>query len=308
MTAAPAPALELETPPCNLCGAQDEEPLFEALDGWPASAEADYAATTDRYGAFGRVVRCRRCELVYTSPRVKAGRILQEYAAASDEPYLEQRDARAINAHLALAALRRHAPKGRLLEVGCSAGFFLSAARLTYDVCGVEPSAWARRYAREQLKLDVPAATLEEAAFPDASFDVVASIDVIEHLADPAAHLRHAARLLKPGGVLYLVTPDIESLSAKVLRSRWWGLRPAHIYYFSRLTMRRLLEREGFTVVESGSYGRIFSYEYWLSRLVNYPPFVYQTAEAIIETLGIRRKFLYLDTRDSMQLVARKRS
>jgi SAM-dependent methyltransferase len=203
--------------------------------------------------------------------------------------------------------LRRHAPGGRLLEIGCSTGFFLNAARLYFDVVGVEPSAWARNFAEEKLKLRVAAATLDQAKFPDASFDAAAMIDVIEHLADPAAALRETARVLSKGGVLYLVTPDIDSLSAKILRGRWWGLRPAHVYYFSRRTMTELLERCGFEVVAAKSYGRIFTWGYWLTRLSGYPKPLSAAVAALIRAFGIEDKFLYIDTRDSIQIVARKK-
>jgi 2-polyprenyl-3-methyl-5-hydroxy-6-metoxy-1,4-benzoquinol methylase len=87
-------------------------------------------------------------------------------------------------------------------------------------VAGLEPSQWACAQARERFRLDCYPETLEQSTrFAPASFDVVAMIDVIEHLSDPAAAIRRAAELLRPGGVLYLVTPDIDSLSAKVLRS-----------------------------------------------------------------------------------------
>lgn len=298
--------LPLETVPCALCGGLDSRPRFTTPSPWEAGAGAHFAATTDVFGAYGTVVECAGCGLVFTNPRPTPEALLAGYAENEDPDYESERDARCMNAHMSLAVLRRHAPGGRLLEIGCAQGFFLNAARVSYDVRGVEPSRSAREYAAGALKLDVPAATMEEARFPDASFDVVAMIDVIEHLADPLGALREAARVLRPGGVLYLVTPDIDSLSAKLLRGRWWGLRPAHVYYFSRATMAGMLKEAGFTVAESRSYGRIFSWGYWLSRLANYPALVRVPVGALIEAIGIRDKFLYLDTRDSMQVVARK--
>jgi SAM-dependent methyltransferase len=173
---------------------------------------------------------------------------------------------------------------------------------------GVAPGRSAGDYGGGRLRLDARAARVGDAGSPDASFDVVALIDVVEHLADPLALLREAARVTRPGGILYLVTPDVDSLSARVLRGRWWGLRPAHIYYFSRRSMAAALERAGFEVVEVRSYGRIFTWGYWLSRLSNYPRLAQAPVEAAMKLLGIRDKFLYLDTRDSMQLVARRKT
>jgi hypothetical protein len=107
-------------------------------------------------------------------------------------------------------------------------------------------------------------------------------IDVVEHLPDPRATLRAAASLLREGGLLYLLTPDVESVSARLLRSRWWGLRPAHLYYFSPATLSALLGQVGFEVVLIKSYGRIFTYGYWLSRVRHYPGWIHRSAAAVI--------------------------
>jgi len=298
----------LETVNCNLCGGSDSTVRFQSLKGWPPSRDGSYAATTDKFGAYGTIRRCAACGLLFTNPRVRAEELLSEYTDTKDDDYFLQCEARSMNAYLSLAAIRRHVSAGSLLDVGCSTGFFLNAARLSFAVEGVEPSTWARRYAEEQLKLKIAAPTLAEARYPDGRFDVVTLHDVIEHVPDPAGLLREVARVTKPGGWVYLVTPDCDSLSARLLGGRWWGLRPAHIYYFSRATLTRLLEQGGYEVVEAGSFGRIFSWGYWLSRLTNYPRPLYRAVEAFVDALGIRYKFLYIDTRDSVQIVARKRA
>jgi 2-polyprenyl-3-methyl-5-hydroxy-6-metoxy-1,4-benzoquinol methylase len=296
----------LEEVDCALCGGSRARVRFQALEGWPPPRNGSYAATTDKFGAYGTVRQCQDCGLLYTSPRVRPESLLQEYEEASDEDYFLQCESRSINAYFSLAVIRRHAQSGRLLEIGCSTGFFLNAARLNFEVEGVEPSNWARKYAEEQLKLKIAAATLEAAHFPDAHFDVAVLNDVIEHVPDPAGLLREIARVTKPGGLLYIVTPDSDSLSARILGGRWWGLRPAHIYYFSRRTLAELAAKSGYTVLEASSFGRIFSWGYWLSRLTNYPRPLYRAVELLVDSLGIRDKFLYLDTRDSVQMVARK--
>lgn len=300
-------AIPLETVVCNLCGSAQSRVRFDSPGAWTADDAAHFAATTDKFGAYGTIRECAGCGLVYTNPRPTAEALLSGYAGNDDADYESERDSRSMNAHLSLAMIRRHAPGGKLLEIGCANGFFLNAARMSYETVGLEPSRAASDYARTRLRLDVPAGTLEEARFPDASFDVVALIDVIEHLADPLAALRAIARVTKPGGIVYLVTPDIDSLSARVLRGRWWGLRPAHVYYFSTRTLSKMLAQAGFETVESRSYGRIFSWGYWLTRLSNYPAFVSAPIALVVRALGIEDKFLYIDTRDSVQMIARRR-
>jgi SAM-dependent methyltransferase len=300
--------LSLEPVVCNLCGTNEYDVVYDQplRDAGPGDL-GDYVASTDRYDAYGRIVRCRKCRLVYTNPRPRPEEISEGYRNAVDPDYAREDSSRSINAHLSLHTLKRFAHAGRLLDVGCSTGYFLNAARLDFEVQGLELSAWAAGYARERLRLDVHNAGLEEAELPSEHFDVITLNDVIEHFTDPKAALQRIKTLLRPGGLLYLVTPDIESLSARLMRGRWWGLRPAHIFYFSPTTLTALLRETGFEVELVKSYGRIFTWGYWLSRLRNYPAPIYKTVAGVVGFFGLDAKFLYIDTRDSMEVVARRR-
>ena len=72
-------------------------------------------------------------------------------------------------------------------------------------------------------------------------FDVVVLADVLEHLDDPVAAIDRCARLLRPGGVLCVVTPDPSSLTARLAGARWWGYLPAHTVLLPRRTLRELI-------------------------------------------------------------------
>lgn len=288
--------------PCPLCGSTDERTLYvRATRGdTPFAAEM----TTDVFAAYGRVARCRRCGMTYRNPRETEEHVLHAYAALEDGDYLEERECRGMNALLSLKALKRHVAAGRLLEVGCSTGFFLNAARLEFDCRGVEPSIWAAGIARERFGLEIHRGSFETFDAEPASFDAVAMIDVIEHVLDPASVVRRVASLLRPGGVFYVVTPDISSLSARLLGRYWWGLRPAHLTYFSPTTLGLLLDQAGFEVREVRSFGRIFTYGYWLSRLAAYPAPIRGVIGAFVRALGWEDKVLYVNTRDTMEVFA----
>jgi 2-polyprenyl-3-methyl-5-hydroxy-6-metoxy-1,4-benzoquinol methylase len=263
--------------------------------------------TTDVFTDYGRIARCRRCGLVYRNPREADTTVLAAYSAMENTDYLSEHECRGMNALISLKALKRHVAGGRLLEVGCATGLFLNAARLDFDVHGVEPSAWAARIARDRFGLEVHEGPLETFPAVPSPFDAVAQIDVIEHVVDPRATLALSASLLRPGGIVYLVTPDIASLSARALGSRWWGLRPAHLTYFSPDTLGRLLDETGFSVRQVRSYGRIFTYGYWLSRIRNYGWPLRHIVGGLVHALGLEDKILYIDTRDSMEVIAARR-
>ena len=229
----------LESRPCGLCGSRFKRPFAVKFD-LP-------------------VVACRWCGFVYAEPRLPEAELLKRYSpeyfrdeylpifradrtgfdpdlvAGHYEPYLNM-------------AARGFIPGGRLLDVGCGAGFFLKAAeRQGWEVEGIEISSAAAEYARTVLGLRVRLARLEEAAFPDSAFDVVTLLDTLEHLGDPLRTLSEVRRVLKPGGRIILNTPDIESASRRELGEDWAVLSPAeHLSYFSARTLRRMLARAGF--------------------------------------------------------------
>lgn len=106
---------------------------------------------------------------------------------------------------------------GKLLEVGCSKGLFLHlAAKTGYSVCGTDISEYATRYAKDNFGLTVYCSDLANAGFSNNSFDIVVMIDVAEHLEYPKEILKECYRVLKPGGLLVLDTPNEDSLINKI--------------------------------------------------------------------------------------------
>ena len=110
-------------------------------------------------------------------------------------------------------------------------------------------SAEAVRYAREKLGLDVVHGDLARASFTEGAFDAVTMVGTIEHMPDPLATLRGAARLLKPGGYLAVTTLDIEGVFRQ-----WEWKPPEHIFYFSFRSLSRVLEAAGFQVLRRRCY------------------------------------------------------
>ncbi|MBI2934849.1 MAG: class I SAM-dependent methyltransferase [Chloroflexi bacterium] len=138
-------------------------------------------------------------------------------------------------------------PGGRLLDLGCGTGLFLYGfRRLGWETYGVEVSCHAAEAASRTLGLEVFHGTLEEAAFPEAHFDAVTLIHVLEHLPDPVGSLREVRRVLKPGGLLMMALPNVRSVAAFLFRSYWHGLDiPRHLGHFSPATLRQLLRVVG---------------------------------------------------------------
>jgi SAM-dependent methyltransferase len=137
---------------------------------------------------------------------------------------------------------------GRLLDVGCSYGFFLNVARTNgWTVKGVEMGSRPSEYARTRYGLEVFEGPLQQADFADSSFDVVTVFHVIEHAQNPLDLLSTIGRVLKKGGSLIMLTPNIESLHSQLLGKGWtWLSPPDHLFYFSRRSMELALRKCGF--------------------------------------------------------------
>lgn len=219
------------------------------------------------------VVRCHDCDVLFTtlSPdRAELEAMYDEgYYRARRAYYFENavlRSERSPDENIRafgslLDRLEGRCRDGRLLDVGCGIGIFLSLARTRgWEVRGVELSPFAAREARERLGLPVVTGTLREAAYPDASFDVITLLDVFEHVPDPRAELRELFRVLRPSGILLLDTPNANALLRRVADRiyRWSGgglaypvrklYHQFHLFYYSEPVLRRVLGEAGFRV------------------------------------------------------------
>jgi SAM-dependent methyltransferase len=140
--------------------------------------------------------------------------------------------------------------------VGCGIGFFLEEARdLGWEAHGSEFEERAVEIVRAK-GLSCVKAPLEATAFEPGSFDVVTAFEVVEHLGDPLAEAAAIAAALRPGGLLYLTTPNFGSLSRHLLRQRWSVVSyPEHLVYFTPSTLRSWLAGFGFAPVASTTTG-----------------------------------------------------
>jgi 2-polyprenyl-3-methyl-5-hydroxy-6-metoxy-1,4-benzoquinol methylase len=157
---------------------------------------------------------------------------------------------------------------GRILDIGAGSGSFLACMKaLGWDVYGVDVNPNAAERAR-CLGVRMFQGEVEEAAFPDRFFDVITLRAVLEHVHHPVETLGEVRRILKDQGMVYIVVPNIASLSFWIFGGFWYGLDlPRHLYAYSPKAMRRLAERTGFKILSvrfrSSTLGFRGSLQYW---------------------------------------------
>ena len=234
---------------CALCGHEAFSPLWR-LEGYS-------------------FVRCRTCGLIQQNPQPLVAAVLRRYG----RDYLDYEVARQFEYRdlelLALADLRfeervaslvgsarREGRAPAILDVGCATGALLAHFRNSgWLATGVEACAESAAYGRDRFGLDIRSTTLEAAGLGASRFDAVHASHLIEHLNDPAGFLSEVRGLLKPGGLLFLTTPNADGFQARLLGKAWRSAINDHLYLFSARTLRSMLERSGFVVEGAVTWG-----------------------------------------------------
>ncbi|HEY8516472.1 MAG TPA: class I SAM-dependent methyltransferase [Candidatus Binatia bacterium] len=252
---------------CALCGAASGTPLAR---GW----DFEYATTRDEF----TFRRCG-CGGVFLDPRPapeslgivypsnyyaydferKLGPITLRFKAFADRakvkaytPYLK--------------------PGARVLDVGCGDGHVLrqirGAAGIPLELEGVEFSERAVEAARRD-GFRVYQGSIEDVELPADAFDLVIMNQLIEHVREPRVVLERIGRALKPGGHLFIETPNIDSLDARLFRRRYWGgyHLPRHFHLFDTRALVRLVELAG---LERVAHQPLVCPQFWIISVQNW--------------------------------------
>jgi 2-polyprenyl-3-methyl-5-hydroxy-6-metoxy-1,4-benzoquinol methylase len=264
---------------CPLCGANDYAVIKPSR--YPAHITAQdlsrsYSASS-AHELLDQVVRCRQCTMQYVNPRPRADLIIDSYAAAEDPTFVAQNEGwiHTFKKYLGkvLAIDGRPAGGRQYLDIGCAGGASLVAAReLGFQPSGVEPSRWMADFGRRTYGVEIRDGILVPGMFPEASFDVIAMWDVLEHVPDPRSLLSLICTLLRPGGVFVVTYPDVGSWTTRLLGHRWPFWLSVHLLYYERPTIRRQLEGSGLRVKAIKPYLQTLPLGYVLRRATPYVP------------------------------------
>jgi SAM-dependent methyltransferase len=229
---------------CKVCETDDVQPLLFVKDGY-------------------ELARCANCGLAFVTNPPSDAELEHLYSFASGYHVGFRDDPKEITQRFALAgrqlaAITRHHTSGRCLDIGASAGFFVkTAADSGWDAHGIELSEDTSALARDRYGVDVACARLEEAGFEPESFDAITLWDVIEHVPDPVETMLRVASLLRPGGVVGILTPNLDGLFARysykiARRIDYWPAvePPLHLFQFSVRSLTALLDHVGLEILE----------------------------------------------------------
>ena len=227
------------------------------------------------------LVRCLEDDLIYVNPQPDKNDF-EEFYESPDyflrgtkelgyADYIADRDAIAKNSRTIINLIKKFCKNGKLLDIGCAYGFSLDAARRAgFDVWGNDLNREAIKYARQTLNIvNVKPGYLKDINYENKFFDIAMMLGTIEHFQNPQNEVSEAKRILKPGGILAVLTVDMDSIIGRgTIRP------PEHLYYFSGRTLRKFLENNDFEVLSvtpkimpnvfyftvEDFFGRVFDY------------------------------------------------
>jgi SAM-dependent methyltransferase len=183
--------------------------------------------------------------------------------------YVADEAAHRAGARRRLDSLERLVPRGRLLDVGAAAGFFVDEARARgWEASGIDVSEPMVDWGRRELHAPLARATLDNPGVGAESLDALTMWDYIEHSIDPRADLNASRALLRPGGVLALSTGDAATVVARISGSRWHLLTPRHHnFFFTAKTLTELLTSSGFELARLDHRGGRYPVRYLVHKL-----------------------------------------
>ena len=218
------------------------------------------------------------------------------------------------NLHWLKTLLKYRLPPAKVLELGCSHGSFVALMRQAgYDAAGVEMSPWVVEFGQKIFGVPISVGPIENLDTMPGSLDVIALMDVLEHLPDPVATMAHCLKLLKPDGILLIQTPQFkeEMDYTALVETKGAFLEQLkadeHLYLFSDRSVTRLFQQLGAEYIEFepaifGIYDMFFA----VSRAqlqVNIPE---QVDSALLSTPNGRLALALLDLRERELDLTRK--
>ena len=201
---------------------------------------------------------CTNCGLIYAKWISSAYDDVNDAAFAAElDDYAAKVESRAQRNRRKLKRFDRYKTTANFLELGCNAGAVLVAARaLGWQTKGVDISSTAAKFAREKYNLDVHTGTIESAGYADDYFDVIYSNATLEHIQHPLSTLKECARVLRPGGVLYVNTVNWDSYTRRILGADWLLIHPTHhIHLFTPANIKSLCHYSGLKHIKTWSTG-----------------------------------------------------
>lgn len=224
--------------------------IAEPLKACPLCSEINLGTQFRKIRSYEKdhLVRCRSCDLTFSllnPTQQDYETVYSQYDYAEEDAARTQVSVR--NEQAIVQCLAPYRSKGKVLDIAAGSGRFLEHFREAgFDCYATEFSPSMCRYLEEK-GFTAYEGGLNPVGAPNDAFDVVVFTEIIEHTNKPLDALRTIFKLLRPGGAVYITTPNFSSLERRIIGPSWGMLMwPEHITYWSPVTLDRALRDVGF--------------------------------------------------------------
>jgi len=286
---------------CPLCNSGEINTFKKGTIDPENIRSEDFKITDSTYGSVWDFSQCGHCSFVFSNPRIDEKSLVEFYAGIEDSEYTDEWEGRGKNFGTILKRLGKMEGKlDRLLDIGAASGIFVKLALENgYKATGIEPSVQLVKEAKEKFGIGLIRGTVENYEARE-QFDVVTLLDLIEHVNDPEEFLKKVSPLIRQGGILVIVTPDISSIPPKLMGNRWWHYRTAHVNFFNLKSLTYLLKKLGFSIEKKHRFAWNFTPFYLITRLI--PSLKKRKGlQKLLKRLHLKLQFF-----DSWEIYARK--
>jgi 2-polyprenyl-3-methyl-5-hydroxy-6-metoxy-1,4-benzoquinol methylase len=210
---------------CLLCGSERLKPM-------PVFAKA-------------HLVKCQACGFVLAGKIPTEQELIEHYKGYGRNDYLSPVTIKRY--HELLDEMEPYRKHNRIMDVGCGIGYFLEVAKERgWEVFGTEFTDEAVEICRGK-GISMQQGVLDVGNYDAGSFDVVASFEVLEHINNPQEEIEKFFQLLRPGGLVYLTTPNFNAFNRYYLKEKYNVITyPEHLSYYTPKTLKAVFRHAGF--------------------------------------------------------------
>lgn len=220
------------------------------------------------------ILLCPNCKLQFMYPQTSDEELnkiysSKNYPTCSFDNGIEENSITSMKRKTFNNILKKILPycsSGKLLDIGCSSGLLLDEARLLgFEPYGIEISEYASNIAKKRIGSErIYNGTLETSNFNKNFFNVITMIDVIEHVRNPIETLKYARNILNNtgGGYILITTPNTYSFSNKIMGSKWTHYNSEHLFYFNKLSIKKLCDICGYELIYCSSFAKTMRLDY----------------------------------------------
>jgi SAM-dependent methyltransferase len=281
--------IDLESRSCPICGTVKKSRVFRRENFDPArlTESAFSSRKLPEYMHF-RLMKCRKCDLVYASPALRGEKLAEAYRDASFDASRESEYA--ARTYFRYLRKRTGAKPAATLDIGAGDGAFLQELmRNGYvDVIGYEPSEAPIAVASDLVRPKLRKEMFDGSRIADDTFGLVTCFQTIEHVYEPLKLIREIYRVLSPSGTAFLIGHNVQALSARVLGEKSPIFDIEHYQLFSRRSAKKLMKAAGFRSVNVFPIMNSYPLSYWIKLF----PLQASLKRGVLHLLSTKLRFL----------------